>query len=92
MRNVLAWLIFAAVAAVALQRTAEAADGVGVSTLAVPVPERGGTMDATLWYPAGPGGQSVLVGKMPFSAAYRRRRMLRRPGVPVLSCSCPKVD
>jgi predicted dienelactone hydrolase len=29
-----------------------AADGVGVSTLAVPVPERGGTMDVTLWYPA----------------------------------------
>jgi predicted dienelactone hydrolase len=63
MRNVLALLVFAAVAAVVPQRTAEAADGVGVSTLAVPVPERGGTMDATLWYPSSPDGQSVLIGE-----------------------------
>jgi predicted dienelactone hydrolase len=66
MRNVPALLIVTVVAAVALQPTAEAADGIGVSTLAVPVPERGGTMDVPLLYPAGPGGQSVLVGENAF--------------------------
>jgi predicted dienelactone hydrolase len=63
MRNVLTLLIFAAVAAVAPQRTAEAADEVGVGTLTVQVPERGGTMDSTLWYPAGPGGQTMLIAE-----------------------------
>jgi predicted dienelactone hydrolase len=41
---------------------AMAADAIGFSTLSVPVPERGGTMEVSLWYPAGAGGSRTLVG------------------------------
>ena len=49
-------------AAILPMKWAEASDAVGVRTLSVPVSERGGTMDVTLWYPATSGGQPVLVG------------------------------
>lgn len=53
-------------AAVLSLSRAGAADEVGVRSFPVPVPERGGTMAATLWYPAAPGGQPVLVGDSAF--------------------------
>ncbi|MBB3464065.1 dienelactone hydrolase [Rhizobium sp. BK377] len=44
---------------------AHAADPVGLSFLSVPVPERHGTMEITLWYPATTGGTPILIGDSP---------------------------
>ncbi|MBW9053885.1 alpha/beta hydrolase family protein [Rhizobium mesosinicum] len=44
---------------------AHAADPVGLSFLSVPVPERHGTMEISLWYPATTGGTPVLIGDGP---------------------------
>jgi predicted dienelactone hydrolase len=61
MKTVLALLMI--FAAVLPMRLANGADLVGVSTLAVPVPERKGTMEVTLWYPAAAGGEPAVVGE-----------------------------
>jgi predicted dienelactone hydrolase len=65
MKPALSLLVLVAAAILPLMR-AEAADAVGVRTLSVPVLERGGTMDVTLWYPATSGGRPVLVGDNAF--------------------------
>jgi predicted dienelactone hydrolase len=41
---------------------ADAADTVGVRTIAVSAPERGAALNVTLWYPAVSGGTPVLLG------------------------------
>lgn len=40
-----------------------AADAVGVRTVEVPAPSRGGTLTVTVWYPATAGGTKALVGE-----------------------------
>jgi predicted dienelactone hydrolase len=40
-----------------------AADLVGIRSLAVPVPARHGTLTATIWYPALPGGTPAMIGE-----------------------------
>ncbi len=63
MRHLLTLLLSACL--LAANTPAHAADPVGLSFLSVPVPERHGTMDITLWYPATAGGTPVLIGDSP---------------------------
>ncbi|WP_343714563.1 alpha/beta fold hydrolase [Inquilinus sp.] len=42
-----------------------AEEAVGVRTLTIPAPDRGTTLHGLLWYPAAPGGTSVLIGDDP---------------------------
>jgi len=53
-----AWLL-------AADMPAHEANAVGLSFLSVPVAERHGIMDITLWYPATKGGTPVLIGDSP---------------------------
>ncbi|EJJ24915.1 hypothetical protein PMI11_06791, partial [Rhizobium sp. CF142] len=63
MRHLLTLLLSACL--LATNAPAHAADTIGLSFLSVPVPERGGSMDITLWYPAMAGGASILIGDSP---------------------------
>lgn len=45
---------------------ADAADSVGVRQIAAPSRERGVDLDVTVWYPAQPGGTSVMLGESVF--------------------------
>ncbi|MGR9170882.1 alpha/beta hydrolase family protein [Rhizobium sp. KDH_Rht_773_N] len=72
MMHLLALLLSACL--LAANTPAGEADVVGLSFLSVPVPERRGTMDVTLWYPATAGGTPVLIGDSPLfkgEAAYQ---------------------
>jgi predicted dienelactone hydrolase len=51
-----------------LQKAAVASDTVGVRQIAAPSEERGINLDATVWYPAQPGGESVTLGDSLFFA------------------------
>jgi predicted dienelactone hydrolase len=56
-------LLAAFVALVAWSAPPAAAVGtVGYRTISAPAPERGGTIGIALWYPAEPGGTSILIG------------------------------
>lgn len=44
------------------QHLANAADDVGVRHLAAPSKERGIDLDVTVWYPAQPGGETIMLG------------------------------
>ncbi|MCZ4279747.1 hypothetical protein O4H49_03080 [Kiloniella laminariae] len=46
-------------------KTANAGELVGVSTLQITSPERQSLLEVTSWYPAGAGGEAVLVGDTP---------------------------
>ncbi|MDR6667413.1 dienelactone hydrolase [Rhizobium sp. 1399] len=63
MRHLLTLLLSACL--LAANTPAHAADPVGLSFLSVPVPERHGTMEISLWYPALAGGTPILIGVSP---------------------------
>jgi predicted dienelactone hydrolase len=63
MRHLLSLLLSACI--LATNTPAHAADTIGLSFLSVAVPERGGVMDVTLWYPATAGGTPILIGDSP---------------------------
>lgn len=69
--------------------TSPAADpspGAGIRTVPVVVPERGGTMEMTLWYPAGTGGDLALIGDSPLFRGEAVRR-----GAPILAGPWPLI-
>ncbi|UVK47701.1 dienelactone hydrolase [Mesorhizobium sp. AR07] len=45
-----------------VQHAASASDNVGVRQLPAPSRERGTSLDVTVWYPAQPGGETVMLG------------------------------
>ena len=56
-------LLCAVAASMALAQHPAHADGnVGVRQMAAPSRERGGDLDVTVWYPAQPGGETVMLG------------------------------
>ncbi|PRH88913.1 dienelactone hydrolase [Labrys okinawensis] len=78
-----AWIILWAVALCVAQPTKQAlaADGVGVRRIAAPSKERGADLDVTVWYPAQPGGEPVMLGGgMFFTGTSARRDAAIAPG------------
>ncbi len=67
MTRILPLLLLATLAASSICH-AEAADRIGIRNLAVPAPERGASLEVTLWYPAVAGGTPALVGDSPVFA------------------------
>jgi len=60
-------VIVAGILSMALSpNAAGASDNVGVRQIAAPSEERGTNLEATVWYPAQPGGESTMLGDSPF--------------------------
>lgn len=70
----------------ATSQTASRLWEIGVRTVPVVVPERGETMEATLWYPAGAGGDLTLVGDSPLFWGEAARQ-----GAPILAGPWPLI-
>ncbi|WFR97120.1 alpha/beta hydrolase family protein [Rhizobium tumorigenes] len=62
----IAMLCTATVLTMPAQQRAPASETVGVREISAPSPERGTDLDVTVWYPALPGGKSMLLGESMF--------------------------
>jgi len=65
---------FIALLALIVQQAASAGERAGVHQITVPSKERGLDLDVTVWYPAQPGGTSVVLGESPFFEGTSARR------------------
>lgn len=61
-----AWLCTLVISVLGMQSPAGAADTVGVRQIMAPSKERGHELEVTVWYPAQPGGEPVVLGESVF--------------------------